>query len=189
MKKGYFVGTFLGAAAAVLFVATVPLVKVLSVSNLKNPTENIFSAEAVKNGWDICYTHSVNKGRVRDYYRVVDKNGLELYKTEFVSYGAGIPEADETPGAFFSSDEHSYAIENLHRTIPKLVMAVGVIAEHSISIDGREFFLKNVFMPQTSLVFRVKRISVLRFATSQQMTEAWRRTFAISSALRFRNRA
>ena len=100
--------------------------------------------------------------------------------TEFVSYGAGIPEPCETEGAEFHSTDKGYVISNLHRNLPSLVMAVGVIAEHSVSfgknaMEGmnfnqkNEFFLKDFFKPQTSLVFELKRVSILNYLITKKI--------------------
>ena len=167
MKK-----VFLTIALALL-VINLPVVRVLSISNRKNLSERIYSRSALKHGFAISYTHSVNKGRVHDFYRVLLDGELELFMTEFVSYGAGIPEPGETAGANFRVTENGFIIENLHRVLPRLLMAVGVIAEHSVAVTesaealetdfSKEFFLKDFFKPQTSLLFEVKRVSVLKF--------------------------
>ena len=157
--------TFLLAAGGFFFL---PAVRVLSVSSRKNPAQVFYSAAACKEGFIISYTHSVNKGRVHDFYRPAKDGSLELYKTEFVSYGAGIPEPEETPGAVFTVTDDGYFIENLHRIVPRLTMAVGLIANHSIAagtdFDGqKEFFLTDYFAPQTSIILEIKRISLASY--------------------------
>jgi len=48
-------------------------------------------------------------------------------------------------------------------------MAVGLIAEHSITFDEafevgqKEFFLTDFFEPQTSIIFEYKRISLITY--------------------------
>lgn len=159
------------AALAVLLGANIPAVRVLSISNRKNLSEKVFSAAATTRGFTISYTHSVNKGRVHDFYRALPGGELELYMTEFVSYGAGIPEAGETDGARFRSTESGFIIEDLHRVLPRLVMAVGVVAEHSLSYpdSGEEFFLREFFKPQTSLVFEVRRVPLTEYLLTKRI--------------------
>ena len=145
-----------------------PAVRVLSVSSRKNPAQVFYSAAACKEGFIISYTHSVNKGRVHDFYRPAKDGGLELYKTEFVSYGAGIPEPEETPGAVFTVTDDGYFIENLNRYLPRLTMAVGLIANHSLAAgsdfyEQREYFLTSFFEPQTSIILEIKRISLFKY--------------------------
>ena len=163
MRKTLFIVAAVIAIAAILL--TVPAIRCVSVSNRKMPSEHVFSTAAL-NGFSISYTHSVNKGRVHDFYRC-EGGMLVLEKTVFVSYGAGIPEASETNGAIFTVTDDGYVIANLNRRLEKLVMAVGVIAEHSITVlngaDGqeKEIFLKTIFAPQTSLILEIKKVPVL----------------------------
>ena len=116
-----------------------------------------------RNGFAISYTHSVNKGRVKDFYK---SKGHKLVcgRTVFVSYGAGIPEPQEMPGAVFKSTDEGYEISNINRTVDKLVMAVGIVANHAISIQDKngkitDYFLTDFFEPQTSIVFQIKNVS------------------------------
>lgn len=161
-------------AAFILFavaVLTVPAVRCVSVSNRKIPDERVLSIAALK-GFVISYTHSVNKGRVHDYY-TCDGGMLVLGKTVFVSYGAGIPEASETDGAFFEVTDDGYVINNLNRRLKKLVMAVGVIAEHAISVSkngqDKEILLKTLFAPQTSLVLEIKKVPLITYLFSRHI--------------------
>ena len=158
--------------AAILIIAgcilCLPAIKVLSVSGRKNPELRFYSAAACKEGFIISYTHSVNKGRVHDYYRATKKGSLQLYKTQFVSYGAGIPEPEETPGAVFTVSKDGYFIENIEREVPRLLMAVGIIANHSISVGqdlSTEYFLTDYFPPQTGIILEIKRVSLLTYIT------------------------
>jgi len=178
MKKVLYWGILIILVALSL---NTPVVRVLSISNRKNPSERIYSTDAVINGFVISYTHSVNKGRIHDYYRVTPNYELEVYKTEFVSYGAGIPEASESAGAEFHSGKNCYSLENLNRRIPELLMAVGVIADHSITVGHsldtqlgppnfkEEIFLKDFFKVQTSLVFEARKVSLLKYVTSKKI--------------------
>ena len=160
-------------AGTVLFV---PAKTVLSISNRKNPGQHIYSSEAYKSGFIISYTHSVNKGRVHDFYTCdKDEETLVLQSMHFVSYGAGIPEPEEIPGANFIALENCYIISNINREIPKLVMAVGVIADHTFAVNTDQLesnyendfehiegqiFLTDYFPPQTSLIFEIKKVSI-----------------------------
>lgn len=154
MKKRFVcAAAVFGAVVAVL---TVPCVRCVSVSSRKNPAERVLSRAAL-GGFVISYTHSVNKGRVHDFY-VTDGGMLVLEKTAFVSYGAGIPEASETDGARFVVTDDGYVIENLNRRIGRLVMAVGVVAEHSMTVGDKEVLLSTLFAPQTSFLFAIKNV-------------------------------
>ena len=162
---------FLLVFAGVLFFA--PIKPVLSISSRKNNSEKYFIGTARMEGFEIAYTHSVNKGRVHDYYRTWGTNGeLVLEKTRFVSYGAGIPEPEEMEGCQFVVTENGYEIRDIDRKLKKLVMAVGLIAEHSITfwiykndIDpvSVEYKMADLFAPQTSIILEKKRVSLLSY--------------------------
>ena len=156
-------------AVSVLVALILPLKRTLSISNHKNILEKVYSTAALNQGFVISYTHSVNKGRVYDYYRCLNSGRLELYSTHFVSYGAGIPEPYETAEAKFTVKDDGYIIEDLHRVLPCLFMAVGLVAEHSFSAGGNEVFLKDFFNPQTSIVFEVKRVSILDYLITKKI--------------------
>jgi len=160
---------YICAAAAVLSSAVLfmPLISCLCISSRKKPSDRVYSRSAL-NGFIISYTHSVNKGRVHDYYRC-RQDILVVEKTVFVSYGAGIPEPEETAGAVFSVTDSGYEISGLNRSMKRLVMAVGVIAEHSIAIGTGEIFLKTLFAPQTSLVFEIKKVSLFSYMCTRRI--------------------
>ena len=150
----------------VAFVFIFPFFSVLSISNRKNPSEKIHFGNGAR-GFVISYTHSVNKGRVHDYYRTDGKN-LILYRTDFVSYGAGMPEIEETPGAVFYQADKTYTMEYKRDVGTCFLLSVGVIAEHSVTVGNNEFFLKDFFEPKTSLVFEVKRIALVELLNKKR---------------------
>ena len=165
MKKVIFIIVLILIAGGFFFL---PAVRVLSVSSRKNPEQVFYSTADCKEGFIISYTHSVNKGRVHDYYKALPDGTLELYQTQFVSYGAGIPEPEEIPGAVFSVTKEGYFITNVRRKVPRLVMAVGIIANHSIATGStmrteNEYFLTDFFAPQTSIILEIKRVSLFRY--------------------------
>ena len=165
-KSLIFTAVFIVIISLILFC---PVLNVLSVSSRKLESHRFYSISGYTKGFVISYTHSVNKGRVHDYYKHTPEKKLELYKTEFVSYGAGIPEPEETPGAVFSVTDDHYVITGINRVVPRLVMAVGLIAEHSITFDEavevgqKEFYLTDFFEPQTSIIFEYKRVSLITY--------------------------
>ena len=160
-KKVLFTSILLLIGGVIFFA---PSKTVLVIYNRKNPDQRVYSAQGYKNGFIISYTHSVNKGRIHDYYKCDKKNRqLVLQSMYFVSYGAGIPEPEEIPGATFTKLDDSYIISNINRVVPKLVMAVGVIADHTFAVDDADFNeipLKDYFEPQTSLIFEIEKVSI-----------------------------
>lgn len=160
--------------AAVIFF---PAVSVLEIRSRDN-AQRYYSRQGFKDGFEISYTHSVNKGRVHDYYRICGKDSLELYQTDFVSYGAGIPEPEDIPGAVFSVNGDTYSITNINRKMDRLMMAVGLIARHSVRLgqNQTEESLTDYFPAQTSIVFEAKKISLARIIFGKKFSNQKRRS-------------
>lgn len=169
MKKNRIL--FLSAVTVIFCAALslfIPYIKVLSISNRLDPEKMYCVKASSLKGYEISYTHSVNKGRVHDCYQILDDDTLLLDTTIFVSYGAGIPEPEETPGAVFTVTERGYEISNLQRRLKKYLMAVGIIANHGLTLqyadrDEQYFTMTDLFAPQTSLVFEVVRVSLFTY--------------------------
>ena len=178
-KKILFISIFILIFGAFFLV---PVIPVLSITNRKAPNQKVYSIGGFKNGFIISYTHSVNKGRVKDYYTIKSDYTLLCDKSVFLSYGAGIPEPQDFPDAVFSVTSEGYTITNINRNLQKLTMAVGIIANHSITIlnsnvvnsqtefyDSKEFFLTDFFEPQTSINLQIKRVSLIKYLTSKKI--------------------
>ena len=178
-KKILFISIFILIFGAFFLV---PVIPVLSITNRKAPSQKVYSIGGFKNGFIISYTHSVNKGRVKDYYTIKSDYTLLCDKSVFLSYGAGIPEPQDFPDAVFSVTSEGYTITNINRNLKKLTMAVGIIANHSITIlnsnvvnsqtefsDSKEFFLTDFFEPQTSINLQIKRVSLIKYLTSKKI--------------------
>lgn len=108
----------------------------------------------------ISYTHSANKGRVRDYYIIKDKN-ITLSKTRFVSYGAGMPEPEN--GQKFTVADDYIEISGINKIIDNLYLFVGIAANHIIEIDNEEIELRKIFKPQTSIKIEYKILSIFEY--------------------------
>ena len=143
-----------------------PFLQVLVVKKFgaSNKDNIYFSYKAAKKGFAICYTHSVNKGRVTDLYKKGDNTNLILYQTNFVNYGAGISEVDEIPNSkFVILEDGKYALTNINRELKSFLMAVGVVANHSIIIEEKEYFLDEYFKSQTRLEIFIKRVCLFEY--------------------------
>jgi hypothetical protein len=128
----------------------------LVLTNRSNP-KNLLCFDCKPNAeFIISYTHSVNKGRVKDFIKVSPDYSLTVEKTRFVSYGAGIPEPEEGQ-KFIKTDEY-LEIQDINLNKPFFVQAVGVIANHAIEINGKIYYLRNYFKPQTSLRIEYKKV-------------------------------
>lgn len=115
----------------------------------------------------ISYTHSVNKGRVRDYCVLLADGSVLVTKTRFVSYGAGMsePEGDEV---FVVADDY-LELSNLNLKIPRLFLRVGLVANHEIECGGRTFSLSDFFKPQTAVFIGRRNITLFDYIRSNRI--------------------
>ena len=84
----------------------------------------------------VAYTHSVEKTPVRDVYAVRD-GGLVMTRTEFRSFGAGLPSTVDVE----RSDDGSFVYHPPNRRTEELVVATSPIAGHDLVVDGRRYDL------------------------------------------------
>ena len=174
-KKRFFVSISIIILILAGIIFLTPAKRVLEIKNRKNPKQFYYMNADKLEGFDISYTHSVNKGRVHDHYQINKEKDLLLTSTRFISYGAGIPEPGEMPGAHFEVLDNEYIIRDINRSVPKLTMAVGLIANHSLTFyflnrandKTIEYKLTDIFAPQTSITFEIKRVSLIKYLTHQ----------------------
>ncbi|ELV06408.1 DUF1850 domain-containing protein [Brachyspira hampsonii] len=140
-----------------------PLFPRLVLNSVKNNKVN-FIFNINKKEFLISYTHSVNKGRIRDYYIINDNNDIVLEKTRFVSYGAGIsdPQGDEN---IIITDDY-IEINNINKVIKDLYLFIGIVADHRIEFDGKEIKLDTLFKPQINIKIQYKKVSLFKMITS-----------------------
>ena len=143
----------------------IPCVRCVSIRERNDEGKSFFSRNALQ-GFEIAYTHSVNKGRVHDCFSV-QGNELVVEKSRFVSYGAGIPEVQDAPDAVFTVLDDGYQISWQDRRMKSFDMAVGLVANHSITIGGREIPMQELFPPQTGIRFKVERVPVLKYCLAK----------------------
>ena len=76
------------------------------------------------------------------------------------------------PGSLFQVTEDGYEIVNINREVDRLVMAVGLIANHTITFRfykndngpaAHKYKMADLFPPQTSIILEKKRVSLLSY--------------------------
>ena len=137
---------------ALIIILFIPIFPKLLINN------KIFNIE--KKEFIISYTHSVNRGRVRDYY-IIKSKYIILSKTRFMSYGAGIPEPEKRQK--FRETEDYIEISDINRKIDNLYLFVGTIANHKIEIDEKKIELKQIFKPQENIKIEYKILSIFEY--------------------------
>lgn len=137
---------------ALIIILFIPIFPKLLINN------KIFNIE--KKEFIISYTHSVNRGRVRDYY-IIKSKYIILSKTRFMSYGAGISEPEKRQK--FRETEDYIEISDINRKIDNLYLFVGTIANHKIEIDEKKIELKEIFKPQENIKIEYKILSIFEY--------------------------
>ena len=137
---------------SLIIILFIPIFPKLLINN------KIFNIE--KKEFIISYTHSVNRGRVRDYY-IIKSKYIILSKTRFISYGAGIPEPEKRQK--FRETEDYIEISDINRKIDNLYLFVGTIANHKIEIDEKKIELKEIFKPQENIKIEYKILSIFEY--------------------------
>ncbi|WP_157152804.1 DUF1850 domain-containing protein [Brachyspira murdochii] len=160
-----FKKNILFTAIIIIFIVLlfIPLFPRLILNSVKNNKINMILKIDNKQ-FVISYTHSVNKGRVRDFY-FIDKNGnIVLDKTRFVSYGAGIAEPEKNENIVITDDY--IEINNINRIIKNFYLFIGVVANHTIIIDDKIIELDKFFEPQTNIKIEYKKLSIFDYIVS-----------------------
>lgn len=138
----------------------IPLIYQFTITNGK--TNNIVFCDSVdkyKNFY-ISFIHSVNKTGVNEFYKI-EENKFIIYKTTFSSYGAGMPQVGEIPGAKIKfNDDGLVEISNINRKLDQFSYMVGTIAEHTLFSDNESFKLEKYIEPQGLALFEIKRVSI-----------------------------
>lgn len=143
---------------AALFLATYP-VKVLKAERFK--TGEILKVWKVEegSGFQIHYTHSVEKSLVIEKYNIRDGN-LRLLETEFKSYGAGLPATTKNK---FETTADGFRIYGINEKYPSVIYRTGAkVADHRILINSKEYRFLDFSKAREGVKFSTSNISLLK---------------------------
>lgn len=160
LKKLIIIFSVIAIIISLLFI---PLFMRLVLNSVKNNKYNVILNINDKK-FIISYIHSVNKGKVRDYYTIDENNNIVLDKTRFVSYGAGIPEPEKDQNIVITDDY--IEINNMNKIIENLYLFIGITADHTIMYDDKIIELNNFFEPQTNIKIEYKKVSLFDYIMS-----------------------
>lgn len=149
----------LGLIIAFLFLYLNP-VKVLKAEDFKRG--EVLKVWKVNDGsgFEIHYTHSVEKSLVVEKYKI-DNNRLKLLETEFKSYGAGLPATTEDR---FELTEDGFRISDINRKYPLVIYKTGAeVADHRILINGKEYRFLDFSKERTGVEFSIGNMNLLKF--------------------------
>ena len=127
----------LGALAFVVVAVTAPIGAALVVEDVE--TGERYVAEPVNDGSTVAleYTHSVEKSRVYDEYRV-DGERLVNTRMEFESYGWGLPARVNVTNV---NGTLVYEPDEPITVLDELSVSPGRIADHTLIVDDRRYDL------------------------------------------------
>jgi hypothetical protein len=145
-----------GTGLGVLFY---PWISVLEISSVS--TGHILWCSPMKVGeeFTLTFTHSVNKRPVFDTLRAQGDH-LVIVKSVFDAFGAGMPE-DSTDEGQFGIMPGGWLQWTVNRPVPEIILRVGEVANHRLTIKARQFLLSELTEPATAVVFRVRMVSFL----------------------------
>lgn len=106
-----------------------------------------------------CFTHSVNRTPVYEYYRIAG-DMIILEKATFYSYGAGMPEVGEYGSGVPSIKNGMVQIDNINKQFKRFTLFAGTYADHSLNTERTKITFKQFVKPQTPVTFEVKRVSM-----------------------------
>jgi len=106
----------------------------------------------------ITYTHSVNKSPVEEYFRIREDYAVVLIKTAFRSFGVGIP-SELAGGEELRVFPDRMEIVNINRVIPQIVLAVGTVADHQLTVGGRRMKMTDFAKPQQTVRIYTRKVS------------------------------
>lgn len=106
------------------------------------------------------FRHSVNRTPITENFRVV-KDRIILDSCTFSSYGAGIPETAEDPGAVLKQEGNHITISNMNRDVQGFTQITGTYADHTLIMKGNRIPLASLAGIQKHLRFEIKKVSAL----------------------------
>jgi hypothetical protein len=150
---------FLSLAVAGLGVLFCPWRSVLEIRSVG--TGHILWCAPVKVGEEfvLSFKHSVNKRPVFDTLRAQGDH-LVIVKSVFDAFGAGMPDTSTEEGQFHVMPG-GWLQWTVNRPVPEIILRVGEVADHRLTIKSREFSLAELTEPGTAVAFRVRMVSFL----------------------------
>lgn len=144
--------------AAVIIIFFIPMINMFTITDVQS-NKVVFADRIYDNKeFFISFVHSVNRMPVYEYYRIID-DYFVLYKTSFYAYGAGMPDFEDYKQKPVLKDGMVH-INDLNIRMDSFSVFVGTIANHSINIDGKTYYLSSFVEPGKSAAFKIKKVSL-----------------------------
>jgi len=130
-----------------------PLPPVLEVTRADSDQLVLCAEMAPGEEFVLSFLHSVNRRPVYETLRVAGDH-LVIVGARFDSLGAGMPEASNEQGTLRWTDD-GWLEWTVNRPVPEVVVRIGRVANHILTLKGRAIPLADLAEPGTPLAFRV----------------------------------
>lgn len=138
----------------------IPIIPQFTISNGLNGKIVFFDKLNSFQEFYISFVHSVNKTTVNEYYKIKDKEFV-LDRTDFYSFGAGMPDGSDNPNAELHFNEDGLVeISNINKEFDKITYYVGTFADHTLHAGNNNLRLVDIMEPKTPAEIKIKRVSI-----------------------------
>jgi len=118
--------------------------------------EEVLWESPVKRGdlFTIEYRHSSDHTPVRDLFTIGDEGEIILIEESYLWYGAGLESHPDVGKTDFSGD---WTRVRLHRPFPRFLLRVGEVANHVLTLHGRDMPLLSIAKGRDSVWIRTTK--------------------------------
>jgi hypothetical protein len=118
--------------------------------------EEVLWESPVKRGdlFTIEYRHSSDHTPVRDLFTIGDEGEIILIEESYLWYGAGLESHPDVGKTDFSGD---WTRVRLHRPFPRFLLRVGEVANHVLTLHGRDVPLLSIAKGRDSVWIRTTK--------------------------------
>lgn len=125
--------------------------KILIIYDTENKKESIIDVSS--NKFTLTFIHSVQQTPVYEFFKIREDNTLSLVKTEFSSFGIGLPYTDE--GGKFKIKDDKFILE-FERNFDKIPIRISPIPQHSIIVNNKTYPLLKFADPENLIEIYAK---------------------------------
>lgn len=125
--------------------------KILIIHDVDAKRESVI--DVCSNEFTLFFIHSVQKTPVYEFFKIQKDNTLSLVKTEYSSYGIGLPYTDE--GGNFEIKGNKFILE-LERNFDKIPIRVSPIPKHAIIVNNKTYPLLKFTEPENLIQIYAK---------------------------------
>ncbi len=128
----------------------------LTLQIVRTVGEELLWESPVERGdhFTIEYRHSSDLTPVRDLFRIGNEGEIVLIEESYLWYGAGLESHPEMGKTDFSGE---WTRVRMQRAFPRFLLRVGEVANHVLTLHGREIPLLSIARGRESIWIRVKR--------------------------------